>query len=181
MAKGLGLFIVLFIYSAFSYAEYEQVSVQLGVAPFSGAYNIQFKALDKKSGWALVGAGYRQESLFTGYSDRETGMEFDPTFNTLAVSKLWSAPYAWGYADVGVGLGIGKGEWLDNCEDTEPDLLGSSRECDVHKGTRIGVPLQASAVFGKYVGIGVSLNVFIQKDKMHSQLLFIIPLGKFTK
>lgn len=172
---------VFFIsFCAPSFAEYDRTWVQVGSG--YGAFNLQLKMVDGNSGWAYEAAAYYQEDiLLTTTVERGSGKEIKAMFQVLAVSKLWSAPFGWGYADVGVGLGIGHGKWTGKCNEVKDGSLFRTNECDIRGGTRLGIPLQASVALGRYVGLGLSFNAFIQQDKTLVGALFTIPLGKFTR
>ncbi|MBL4796077.1 MAG: hypothetical protein JKY50_01545 [Oleispira sp.] len=172
---------VFFIsFCAPSFAEYDRTWVQVGSG--YGAFNLQLKMVDGNTGWALEAGAYYPPAMFeVTIINGETNKEVDPMLKVFAVSRLWSSAYSWGYTDVGLGLGIGSGSWTKNCKEIEPSFLGSTYECDFHEGTRLGIPLQASAAFGKYVGLGVSLNAFIHADDAQVRFLFTLPLGNFTR
>lgn len=179
MFKKFKWIVILLCFSGFCSADYDKAWVQLGTG--LNGYNLQFKVLDNHSGWSLDAAMYNGSGVFSSLHDRETGLDVDPEFRIVGVSKIWAAPFRWGFADAGIGLGVGNGEWTDNCEKTGSVFISSIYECDLNKGTRVGIPLQASAVVGKYIGIGLSINVFLQEDHSHAIASLSIPLGKFTK
>lgn len=135
------------------------------------------------SGWGVDFFSYEVEGLIfkEQYRDRSTGEMFDPQFNVLSLSKLYNKPFSLGYVDVGLGLGVGKGSWGEKCEDEPERFLSRGRLCDEKDGYQLGIPLQASFAFGKYVGIGVSANVFITKDFTESRVMLTIPFGSFTR
>lgn len=137
---------------------------------------------DESSGWAFEAAAYYHED-FALSSTLEAGSEKDleTMFKVLAISKLWSAPFSWGYADVGIGLGIGQGDWKFNCRDRDDGSFSTTSECDVKRGTRLGIPVQASVAIGKYVELGLSLNAFIKQEDSHVGFLVTLPLGIFTR
>jgi hypothetical protein len=170
----------LALFCSLSHSDDNQTWVQLGSG--FGAYSFQLKTVTENSGWSLEVAGYYPPTMFEDtIIDRDTNKEVDPMLKVLAVSKLWSSPVSWGYADVGFGLGIGSGSWTKKCKEFGSDFLGSNYECDYHEGTRIGIPLQASVAMGKYVGLGLSLNAFVHSEDAQIRILFTLPLGKFTK
>ena len=145
---------------------------------------ILLKTTFDDSAWALGFYSFKPADGFYGFSpvDRETGESLDPRFNVIGLSRMLSARFGWGYADVGIGLGIGKGEWLDDCKDDDHDgFFYSDDLCDLKEGTRIGIPFHASAVLGKFVGVGVGLGAFIQEDHSHVQFGITLPLGYFTR
>lgn len=180
MIKLLFSLIYILFCSSSVFAEHDRAWLQLGSG--LGAFNVQAKVENGDSGWAYEAAAYYHEDyLLDSTVERGNGRELKTMFKVLAVSKLWSAPFSWGYADVGVGLGIGQGSWKENCTGLDDDVFFKTDECDVKEGARIGIPLQASAVIGKYVGLGVSLNAFIQQDHKHIGFLIAVPFGIFTR
>lgn len=183
--------LLLFLASALSfksYGSFENTWIEMGGG--SGGVNFKIKTFEQNTGWAIEGNSYRKTygPVFSNtIYDRATGEDVEPEFDAINVYKTWVWPYRLGYVDVGLGLGAGRGDWANDCKEVEEDSggfsfnLGSSYECDINQGTRIGIPLQASAVFGKYLGIGISFNVFLSKNAKLGQLLFTIPIGSFTK
>lgn len=170
----------LALFCSLSHSDDSQAWVQVGSG--FGAFNLQFKTVTENSGWAFEVAGYYPPTMFEGViTDRDTNKEVDPMLKVLAVSKLWSSPFSWGYADAGFGLGVGTGSWTNKCKELDTSFLGTDYECDYYEGTRIGIPLQASVAIGKYVGLGLSLNAFVHSDDAQLRILFTLPLGKFTK
>jgi len=180
MYKKLSLLLFLFTHASFCFADNDRAWLQLGSG--FGTFNLQAKIADDNSAWAYEAAAYYHEDfLLDSTVDRDDGKELETMFKVLAVSKLWSAPFSWGYADVGLGLGIGHGNWKDNCSKVDDESFFSTDECDVKQGTRIGIPIQASVAWGKYVGLGLSFNAFVQQDRLHGGFLITVPLGKFTR
>ena len=172
-------FLFFILFCSPSFAEYDRTWMQVGSG--YGAFNLQLKMVDGNSGWAYEAAAYYHEDYYLNSTvERGSDKELKAMFQVLAVSKLWSAPFNWGYADIGVGLGIGQGKWVGKCDDIE-DSWFRTKECDVKSGTRLGIPLQASVALGRYVGLGLSFNAFIQQDKALAGALLTIPLGKFTR
>lgn len=180
MYAKLSLLLFLFTHASFSFADNDRTWLQLGSG--FGTWNLQAKIADEDSAWAYEAAAYYHENfLLDSTVDRDSGEELEAMFKVLAISKLWSAPFSWGYADVGLGLGIGQGSWKENCSNVDDESFFETDECDVKQGTRVGIPLQASVAFGKYVGVGLSINAFIQQDHSHAGFLITIPLGQFTR
>lgn len=180
MARLLFALLYFLFYSSLSHAEYDRAGLQLGSG--LGAFNAQVKTDSENSGWAYEAAAYYHEDFILSTTvERGSGKQLETMFNALAVSKLWSAPFSWGYADIGIGLGLGHGSWKENCSEVGDEAFSKTDECDVKEGTRIGIPLQASVAIGKYVGLGVSFNAFIQQDNRHASFLITLPLGKFTR
>ena len=171
---------LLLLLASTCFAENDRTWLQVGSG--YGAFHLQLKTADENSGWVLEAAGYYPPAMFEPtIIDRETGKDVKPLFRVLAVSKLWSSAFSWGYADYGLGLGMGVGTWTKNCKEIASDFLSNTYECDYYQGSRVGIPLQASAAFGKYVGFGVSLNAFVHADDAQIRMLFTLPLGKFTR
>lgn len=185
--KGKLIVLILFISTSFSHAELDRAWLEFsaGYSGTSGAISLQVKANYAGSGWALGATKYNHYSSVDSYVERGdgSGEELEAQFKVLGVSKLWSRASIWGSADVGIGLGVGRGEWTENCSPLDSRSSYFKKiECDVKEGATIGIPLQISAVFGKYVGIGLSLHAFIQPDNVHKGFAMItIPFGVFTR
>lgn len=178
--KYLTVLLGLLNFTAITHAESDRSWLQLGSG--FGSFNMQVKIENNKSVWAYEAAAYYHEDVVLDSTvDRDDGKELKTMFKVLAVSKLWSAPFSWGYADFGLGLGLGQGSWKDNCSKVEDESFFTTNECDVEEGIRLGIPFQASVALGKYVGLGLSFNAFIQQDKSHVGLLLTMPLGLFTR
>ena len=162
-------------------AEFNHFWVEAG----DGLYGerILLKTTYDNSAWALGLYSFKPAEGFYGFSpvDRNTGESLDPKFNAIGLSRMLSARFGWGYADVGIGLGIGKGSWFEDCKDSDSDGFSSDDLCDLKEGTRIGIPLHASAVLGKFVGVGFGAGAFIQQDDIHLQFGVVLPLGNFTR
>ncbi|WP_293751622.1 hypothetical protein [uncultured Paraglaciecola sp.] len=172
-------FITFLLFSNSVQADYDNVWLELSHSLSSTGVNL--KAVEGNFNWAIEGAVY-YSPIFTLYEDRDTQQTKSTTFTTLGVTKNWSSIGNWGYLDLGVGLGIGKGTWVTNCEKgSHSGLFGSTELCNIHNGIRVGVPLHASAVFGKYFGIGISAKAFISSGQSHANLMVTFPFGDFTK
>lgn len=145
---------------------------------FSGA-GLWIKKTCHNSTLALGVFTYRDEALFSSYVDRDTGLSVSPRVKTLSVLKVWDSSFGWGYADAGVGLGLASGDKAKNCSG-EPGFLSTLYSCKIENVTTIGVPLHASAVLGRYVGIGLSVNTFLSLEGfLGASIGFSIPIGKF--
>lgn len=130
---------------------------------------------------ALGVSGHRQ-SFLNSYTDRITGAE-NPDVKLLSVMKVWDIPYKWGYVDASAGLGYMRGEWGRNCEDAPRGWFSiyPSYVCDFEKVSSFAVPMQATAVLGKYLGIGVNLNLVIGFEGVSFVSTgFSVPIGDFT-
>lgn len=172
-------FISLLYFSNTVQAAYDNLWLEISHS-VSGT-GINLKAVDDDFNWAIEGVVY-YSPMFTLYEDRDTQNIKTTKFTTLGVTKNWSLIGNWGYVDLGVGLGMGKGTWVTNCEKgSHSGLFGSTKFCDIHNGIRLGVPLHASAVFGNYLGIGISATAFITSGQTHANLMVTFPFGDFTK
>ena len=185
--KGKVIVLILLISTSFSHAEFDRAWVEFsaGYSGTSGAISLQLKTDNAGAGWALEATKYNHYSSVDSYVEQgdHSGEELEAQFKVLSVSKLWSKAANWGYADVGIGLGVGRGEWTENCSPLNSSTSYFKKtECDLKEATTIGIPLQASAVFGRYVGVGLSLHAFIQPDNVHKGIAMItIPFGAFTR
>lgn len=180
--KKLLFVISLFLFSTTSYAEYDRYWLELS-AGFAHGETLKLKARDGEMGWALIHSKY-DESKFLGPANynRATLEKLDTEYKVYGVSKFVSFPFNWGYAEAGLGLGYGNGSWSENCSDYEQSLFGTSQKCDLKEGGTFGVPFHASATFGRYIGIGVNMDVFLTLDRgTISQVGLVIPFGLFTK
>lgn len=172
----------LFLFSTASQAEYDRYWLELS-AGFAEGETLKLKARDGNTGWALIHSRYTEDK-FLGPADfnRATLEKLDTEYKVYGVSKFISAPFNWGYAEVGLGLGYGNGSWSENCSDYEKSLFGISQKCDLKEGGTFGVPFHASATLGRYIGIGVNMDVFLTLDRgTISQVGIVIPFGLFTK
>lgn len=118
------------------------------------------------------------KGIIDGVVDKDTGQSVTPRYNTISVLKLWSAHFNKGYLDFGLGMGVGKGTWGEDCEESEGFF--NDKHCRIVEGEQLGLPWQASAVFGKYVGIGFSITGFLTHTHSHVTGGITIPLGVFT-
>jgi len=174
--------IILFLFSTTSYAEYNRYWLELSAGLAKGE-TLKLKVRDDDMGWALIHSKY-DENKFLGPADfnRVTLEKLDTEYKVYGVSKFISAPFNWGYAEVGLGLGYGNGSWSENCSDYKETWFGTSQKCDLKEGGTFGVPFHASATFGRYIGIGVNMDVFLTLDRgTISQVGLAIPFGLFTK
>ena len=160
--------------------EFERVWLELG-AGFHG-FHTHLRATNKdNTGWSLNFSTFVDNVPFgSSIRDRATGELVSPRLSTLGVTRLWSKPYGWGYSDFGIGLGVGQHKLGENCE-TRPGYLINTKVCDIEEGFDFGIPLHASTTVGKYIGIGLSLNAFIGTSSRSGAIVFVFPLGKFTK
>lgn len=168
---------VIFSFSISAEDNFEHLWVELGVGPQGVAINL--KAVDDDFNWAIEGATYT-DPVYTSYQDRDTGNTFDFNVVTLGVTKNWSAIRRWGYLDAGIGLGAGKGTWAEDCGDSVSTFLHTTEICDSTSTIKLGIPLHASVVFGKYLGIGLTANAFITNDVKSWNVMLTVPLGDFT-
>lgn len=181
MKKILAIFSLL-LFSSTAYSEYNRYWIELSSGVVGGT-TIKVKMREEHKGWALIYSTYDQE-LFFGQTDvnRETQEPINAKFNVYGVSRFFSSSFSWGYADAGIGLGCGNGTWSENCRDRKERLFGSSLQCDPKSGSTLGIPLHASASLGKYIGIGINIDIFLSPVSGNfTQVGIVIPLGLFTR
>lgn len=177
------LAIVLAFFSISSYCKYDAYWLEAsGGLEYGETY--KFKIRDDYKGWALIYSRYSEdEFLGNSHVDRNTLDKIEPEFRVYGISRFVSAPFKWGNADVGIGLGYGHGDWSENCKANDEGLFGTTTEqCELKSGSSIGIPVHASATLGRYVGVGVNIDVFFsyKLDPM-VQVGLVIPLGLFAK
>jgi hypothetical protein len=173
------IFFAFLLFSNSAQADYDNLWLELGHSLSGTSVNI--KAIDDEFNWAIEGAVY-YSPLFTLYEDRETNETDNTKFSTLSMTKNWTLIGKLGYLDVGAGLGVGNGSWVTSCSEAKHGgFLTTTELCDVHEGTRIGIPLHASAVFGRYFGIGITARAFITSGQSYANLMITLPFGNFTK
>lgn len=171
--------------SSTAHADNSNAWVELGLGATDDfvTTSINIKVGDNRSNWALEFGGYGEMKFFSdGPLDRADNTSFDPEVYTLGITKNWNSIGKWGYLDAGIGLGVADGTWASNCESVINDSGWISDEyCDSTSGLRPGIPVHVSAVFGKYVGIGVTLKAFITEEDAHAGVTLTLPIGDFTK
>ncbi len=172
----------LCLLSTVAQAEYDRYWLEYSEGLQYGS-SFKIKVRDNDKGWAFVHSNYTEEEFFgTTNLNRVTKTRHDAEFKVYGVTRFVSIPYSWGYVDAGAGLGYGDGTWSKNCEHYQDGLLGSSDICDLKEGASIGIPLHASATFGKFIGIGVNVDVFLSLERdTTAQVGLVIPFGLFTK
>lgn len=178
---------LMFLFSQPVLAEFDHYSIE----PISGldGQGFQIKVSNNVRGYALSFMSYEASdfSLFNRYYDRETGDQLDGRFSTLGLMRIFSARAKYAVADVGIGLGVGSGDWYTNCRESPSDVdqtslsLGRDHECDAHSGTQIGIPFQATAIVGRYLGVGVALQGFFSDKNNQFSVGFTLPLGTFGR
>lgn len=171
-------FIAVSLISTSVQADFENIWVEVSTGIMG--HSINLKAVDEDFNWAIGSYRYT-EPVFTSYRDIDTGDNIDATVTTLGVTKNWTAIGNWGYLDAGVGLGIGKGTWVKDCEKGEASWVSSRWDCKSKTGYQAGIPFQVSAVFGTYTGIGITLNGFVTLDVTSVNLGVVFPFGDFTR
>ena len=180
--KKIFFLISLLTFSVTSHAEYDRYWLELSTSFVEGS-TFKLKARDGNTGWSLIHSRYTEDK-FLGPADynRATLEKLDTEYRVYGVSKFISAPFNWGYAEVGLGLGYGNGSWSENCTDYEESWFGTSQKCDLKEGGTFGFPFHASATVGRYIGIGVNVDVFLSLERgTVSQFGIVIPFGLFTK
>jgi hypothetical protein len=160
------LFLIIFIgFINIVHADEKNIWGELSVGG-SGGYlgtKVNFKLGDETSNWAIELVQFEKSTSFSHIENRDDGSYVNVNFKTLGGTKNWNRIGEWGYSELGVGLGIAEGTWAKNCtavkESVSPYLsswlLSPSYYdvCDISDGVRFGIPLHASAVFGKYLGM----------------------------
>lgn len=145
---------------------------------------VQFKWSDGRNGYA-VNALY--VDLWDSYLRNA-----DETLNTSSFSvnalKLYSRHYRFNYLDAGIGLGVNYGSSLKNCQQFRSDerdgrwaSLGNTEYCEVDKGFRVGIPVQATAVLGRFGGVGLSVNGFVSYENSYYSINLTLPFGLFHR
>ncbi|MGV2871504.1 hypothetical protein [Colwellia sp. E150_009] len=145
-------------------------------------YSMNLKLGDESTNWAIE-LGYLEDfQVFSYVEDRKNGGTADIKMTTLGLTKNWNNIGSWGYKEAGIGLGIVKGTWANDCsrEDSGNTLSGRHDVCDISDGIRFGIPMHASAVFGKYLGIGITVKAFLTTENTHAGIMITIPIGDFT-
>lgn len=168
-------------HASFKFADYDAAWVELGVGFLDE--NISLNIRGEKAGWALKFSNFNdnlRSASASGHIASDRLVEVKPSFKTIGLTRLWSAPYAWGYADVGVGLGFGEGEWDESCKGELRLKINTSGGC-VEEGSMFGIPLHGTVTVGKYIGMGLYFNAFLGSSKQFGSVGFVYSLGKFTK
>lgn len=172
--------VVLFalLFSSVCYAEYDYRWFEYHHGWLDEYEALSFNVSDERTGWQvnIIKTG-TQEEFLSGFlnstSERDTNRAADP-FYALGVSKLYVGATRFGYVNIGLGLGVGSGDIASNCESK---FLGKT--CDFEKKTLLGVPLHASIMFGKYFGIGLTVDAFLTTEERFGAIAVSIPIGKF--
>lgn len=134
-----------------------------------------------KHNWVLGYDNLDQDILFSGHEDRATGDSINGDIKTYSVSKLWHWPYRLGHTSVSVGGSLLKGYWGVNCGERSQLFFGTSQECDRKQFTTLGIPIRATASFGRYVGIGYVVEININTKEPYALAGIIIPIGGFAR
>jgi hypothetical protein len=145
------------------------------------ALGLHFNIHTDNHSWTI---GYRaldQDFIFGSRDDKSTGAGIEGQIRELSVAKLWHWPFKYGYASLSAGGSLLKGDWGTNCGERISQFIGWRRECDRNEFTTIGIPLRATASFGRYVGIGFSAEVNINAEEPYVLLGINIPIGGFAR
>jgi hypothetical protein len=143
--------------------------------------SVNFKYGDEHSNWALEIGQYDEFSVFSSTEDRENAASTDVEVTTIGLTKNWNNIGKWGYSEIGIGIGVADGTWSSNCLPVNNNSSLSSRDvCDITDGVKFGIPVHASAVFGKYFGIGITAKAFVTSEDAHLGLMVTLPFGDFT-
>ncbi|WP_188151458.1 hypothetical protein [Teredinibacter waterburyi] len=170
-------FMIFSLSSWEAYGECKRILIQPDLA-LNGS-GVWIKKTCHKSTLALGAIKYRDGALFSSFIDRVTGESINPRLQTVNLLKVWNNSFGWGYTDFGLGVGIAHGEKARNCS-SQPAFLGTLHRCKVDSISTIGLPINATAVVGKYVGIGFSANIFLSLEGvLGASAGFSIPIGKF--
>lgn len=172
--------IIALLFSSHSFSNYEHTWIQTEAGLLGGTH-FQINTVENNTGWAITYSNYQENIALTSHINRETGKPAETNLDALSISKTLAAPLSWGLINIGLGLGVSQGTWLENCSDNQQHFIGSSKLCDQRNGSQLGIPLHASAIFGRYIGIGMSLQAFVQEDRTFLDLTFLFPLGAFAK
>lgn len=180
------LFLIIFLaFSPLCQADITNVWVETGLGGTGdhGAAMVNIKVGDSKSNWALEYAVYEDQSSFSTYVSRADNSEVEHKSKGLGITKNWTLMGRWGYIDGGLGLGVVKGSWLSDCtlDSANSSFLSSVYECSEKSGYRPGIPVHATAVFGRYMGIGLTLSAFLTNEHTHAGVFVTVPFGNFTK
>ena len=172
----------LLFFSSAAQCQYDRYWFEYSAGFYFGD-TFKVKIREEHKGWALIYSRYDEGGAFgTTNLSRETFEPINANFNVYGISRFASAPFNWGYADVGIGVGYGDGTWSVNCEYYKGGFFGDSDICDMKDTSTFGIPLHASAAIGKYAGVGVNFDMFISLElDTFFQLGLVVPIGLFTK
>ena len=177
------VFVSIFI-SMYGFAESNNnIWGQVGLGLDYGSYGFGLKYSEAGPGYAIYYNRFETPPdilIFGSNIDRETEEVVNFKFDTISILKLWTKNLPRSYLDVGVGLGFGDGTWGANCERVDR-FLSSDTICDVRSGSSFGIPVHATAAYGRYLGIGISGNLFITDNKVHGAASIVIPIGHFHR
>ena len=171
--------VFLLIVANLSHAEEVQQWVQFN-AGVRETYGVQFKHTVDGIGWSGGMLSFGQEFIFDTTIDRDSLQRVSPSVKVFEVSRLWTKPYGWGYADFGIGFGVAKGEWATECGYSTNSIL-FGRECDIENVTTVGIPIHTSFSFGRGAGIGMGLSYFYSSERSYKGFTLAIPLGGFAQ
>jgi len=166
----IGVLLLNFLSSSSAHAEGAQrIWVDAGRSILDSSYYFQAKYMNGSKGWALRGTKEVQDTIFTAVFDEVLGREFDPSYNTLGIMRVWGYPLSFGYADIGIGLGYAKGDRAQDCGSI-PGLVTVVQE----------IPVQASFALGRYVGLGASVSGFYSPENSRAMLSIVLAFGTFS-
>ncbi len=167
---------------------FDRYWVEAGLSYNGGSAHI--KIADGTRGWRLGYSHIEEHTCFfcnETYMDKVTEEILDPKVDIISVSRLWSYSNRWMNTDAGIGLGLMQGDWSLDCQKTsnaDSELFGdhSNYYCNHNEGTMLGIPLNGSISFGKYLGAGINADYFLAQDGQSRLLVtFSLALGKFTR
>lgn len=125
-------------------------------------------------------SNYHDDSLFEAYVDRQTGQYVSKESDFVSFFRFWGTHSGRGYRGMSLGIGAGESYKATDCDDNE--LFSAKRVCDIDREVVIGIPLRAEAFFGRYIGVGVSVQALITtSERLRLSLNFSIPIGVYHK
>lgn len=186
----LKLFIVLCICSAqTAYAQCEHLwfMPEVGFGPVGGteqkttqvgSVRVYAECYGRKYGLEI--SRFSKGNFFASFHDRRSGESSDLESYNVAIFKHWGRSSDWGYRGYSLGLGLGETYKVSRCTTTS-GFWGDAKECDIDKVAALGIPLQASAILGRYVGVGVSAQaLFLTTGDVKMTFRLSVPIGKFN-
>ncbi|WP_370980345.1 hypothetical protein [Agaribacterium sp. ZY112] len=172
-----------------TYAEIDRAWLELGMGTLGPSGKI--KIANNNWGWSIGLTKYKDEIggylHSTEYYDSDTLESFEPKMHVVDISRTWGKAGRFGYIDLSTGLAFANGVHSENCDkNREKEYSGffsrtTEKLCDKQEGNKVGIPLSATAAFGKYGGLGLQANAFVSDGYIKGQVALIISLGAFTK
>ena len=189
LQKCILTFVLLYSSSVLSDCTRGFVQADLNISPvflsnvknFSGsARTLSAKISCQDSTYALSVSSY---SLKSSHSDKRsvgTNKNIEQKIDVVGLLRFISGEAKFGFADVGVGIGIARGKDGYDCVHRATLVDSSVYECTEKEILTLGIPIQVSASFGKYIGLGVHMSFFHGFDGTEAGSIGLsIPIGKF--